>query len=186
VSGIVRVGLGADVAAIMRVFAGDVVPRKKPDPAIYLLAAAELGVEPGRCVVIEDSNIGARAARAAGMRCIVTTSGCAACGFARVAALCFVTCGARAHLCFASAATPATRTSPPRTPCSTASATRVRAACRRGGARECAHGSLTRAAFVLCLALRAWPLLAAGSERFSLHDLTTPGAFWLTPMPPAA
>jgi hypothetical protein len=27
--------------------------------------------------------------------------------------------------------------------------------------------------------------LAAGSERFSLHDLTTPGAFWLTPMPPA-
>ena len=25
---------------------------------------------------------------------------------------------------------------------------------------------------------------SAGSERFSLHDLTTPGAFWLTPMPP--
>jgi beta-phosphoglucomutase-like phosphatase (HAD superfamily) len=76
VSGIVRVGLGADVAAVMRVFAGDVVPKKKPHPAIYLLAAAELGVEPARCVVIEDSNIGSRAAAAAGMRCVVTTSGC--------------------------------------------------------------------------------------------------------------
>ena len=49
------------------------------------------------------------------------------------------------------------------------------------------RGSLTLAAFVLRAALRTcWPLLAAGSERFSLHDLTTPGAFWLTPMPPAA
>ena len=76
VSGIVRVGLGPQVAAEMRVFAGDVVPRKKPDPAIYLLAAQELGVEPARCVVIEDSHIGLRAAKAAGMRCVVTTSGC--------------------------------------------------------------------------------------------------------------
>ncbi len=80
VSGIVRVGLGADVAKIMRVFAGDVVPKKKPDPAIYLLAAKELGVEPGRCVVVEDSHIGLRAAKAAGMRCMVTTSGCEAAG----------------------------------------------------------------------------------------------------------
>lgn len=29
----------------MRVFAGDIVPKKKPDPAIYLLAAEELGVD---------------------------------------------------------------------------------------------------------------------------------------------
>ena len=28
--------------------AGDVVPKKKPDPAIYLLAAKELGVQPDR------------------------------------------------------------------------------------------------------------------------------------------
>jgi len=75
VSGIVRVGLGAEVAAVMRVFAGDVVPRKKPDPAIYLLAAQELGVDPARCVVVEDSHIGLTAAKAAGMRCVVTTSG---------------------------------------------------------------------------------------------------------------
>jgi beta-phosphoglucomutase-like phosphatase (HAD superfamily) len=48
VSTIVRVMLGEQVAAIMRVFAGDVVPKKKPDPAIYLLAAKELGVNPAR------------------------------------------------------------------------------------------------------------------------------------------
>ena len=48
VSTIVRVMLGEDVAKVMRVFAGDVVPRKKPDPAIYLLAAKELGVDPSR------------------------------------------------------------------------------------------------------------------------------------------
>lgn len=48
VSAIVRVLLGPDVAAAMRVFAGDIVPKKKPDPAIYLLAASELGVDPAR------------------------------------------------------------------------------------------------------------------------------------------
>ena len=48
VSTIVRVMLGEDVSKVMRVFAGDVVPRKKPDPAIYLLAAKELGVNPSR------------------------------------------------------------------------------------------------------------------------------------------
>ena len=74
VSTIVRVLLGADVAREMRVFAGDVVPRKKPDPAIYLLAARELGVDPARCVVVEDSESGLAAARAAGMRCVVTRS----------------------------------------------------------------------------------------------------------------
>lgn len=46
---IVDVMLGTDVAKVMRVFAGDVVPAKKPDPAIYELAATRLGVEPSRC-----------------------------------------------------------------------------------------------------------------------------------------
>lgn len=49
-STIVRVMLGERIAGLMRVFAGDVVPRKKPDPAIYLLAARELAVDPARCV----------------------------------------------------------------------------------------------------------------------------------------
>lgn len=74
VSAVVRVMLGEEIAKVMRVFAGDVVPKKKPDPAIYKLAAEELGVDPARCVVIEDSRIGMLAAKAAGMRCIVTKS----------------------------------------------------------------------------------------------------------------
>lgn len=39
VSNIVRVMLGDAIAERMRVFAGDVVPKKKPAPDIYLLAA---------------------------------------------------------------------------------------------------------------------------------------------------
>ncbi|XP_027168339.1 CBBY-like protein isoform X2 [Coffea eugenioides] len=43
--------------------------------AIYLLASSTLGVDPSSCVVIEDSAIGLAAAKAAGMKCIVTKSG---------------------------------------------------------------------------------------------------------------
>ena len=74
VSKIVEVLLGPDVAKVMPVFAGDMVPRKKPDPAIYQLAAQELNLDPAHCVVIEDSRIGMQAAKGAGMRCVVTKS----------------------------------------------------------------------------------------------------------------
>jgi HAD superfamily hydrolase (TIGR01509 family) len=74
VQAVVDVMLGAERARHISVFAGDVVPRKKPDPAIYDLAATTLGLDPARCVVIEDSNNGVRAAKAAGMACIVTVS----------------------------------------------------------------------------------------------------------------
>ncbi|KAF7838218.1 CBBY-like protein [Senna tora] len=67
VSAIVSFLLGPERAEKMKIFAGDVVPRKKPDPAIYLLAASTLNVEPSRCVVVEDSAIGLAAAKAAGM-----------------------------------------------------------------------------------------------------------------------
>ena len=43
----------------------------KPDPSLFLHAAASLGVTPEEVVVFEDSLNGLRAARAAGMRCIV-------------------------------------------------------------------------------------------------------------------
>ncbi|MBV2208788.1 MAG: HAD family phosphatase [Thermomonas sp.] len=43
------------------------VAQPKPAPDIYLLAAQTLGVAPTRCVVLEDSPIGVRAALAAGM-----------------------------------------------------------------------------------------------------------------------
>lgn len=49
VSTIVRMLLGSKVAEVMRVFAGDVVPRKKPAPDVYNLAAKELGVNPRMC-----------------------------------------------------------------------------------------------------------------------------------------
>ncbi|KAJ1454202.1 HAD-like domain-containing protein [Pelagophyceae sp. CCMP2097] len=54
------------------IMAGDDVKNKKPDPEIYLAAAKKLGLEPAKCVVIEDSLVGLRAAKAAGMRCIIT------------------------------------------------------------------------------------------------------------------
>jgi HAD superfamily hydrolase (TIGR01509 family) len=74
VSTIVRVMLGDEVAQKMRVFAGDIVPKKKPSPDIYNLAAKELGLDPRRVAVVEDSRIGHLAAKAAGMTCVVTKS----------------------------------------------------------------------------------------------------------------
>jgi len=48
--------------------AGDEVSRGKPAPDGYLAAARLLGIEPTRCVAIEDSQAGIDAARAAGMK----------------------------------------------------------------------------------------------------------------------
>lgn len=66
--------VGADTAANFAVFAGDVVPAKKPDPGIYLLALDELGVGSGDAIVVEDSRNGLLAAVGAGLRCVVTVS----------------------------------------------------------------------------------------------------------------
>ncbi|MBL1116039.1 HAD family phosphatase [Streptomyces sp. 110] len=54
--------------------AGDEVERTKPHPDPYLLAAAGLAAEPGRCVVIEDTDTGVRAAEAAGCRVVAVPS----------------------------------------------------------------------------------------------------------------
>jgi len=54
------------------IIAGDDVSNKKPDPEIYNVAAERLGVPPEACVVVEDSMVGLRAAKAAGMRCVIT------------------------------------------------------------------------------------------------------------------
>ena len=56
------------------ILAGDIVSRKKPDPEIYLLAADKLGVKPEECCVVEDTENGFKAAKAAGMKCIITRS----------------------------------------------------------------------------------------------------------------
>jgi HAD superfamily hydrolase (TIGR01509 family) len=55
--------------------AGDVVPRKKPAPDIYLLALERLGVPAAETLVIEDSRNGLLAARGAGLRCVMTVNG---------------------------------------------------------------------------------------------------------------
>lgn len=46
----------------------DDISRGKPDPEGYLLAARRLGVEPVRCIVVEDAPAGVAAGRAAGAR----------------------------------------------------------------------------------------------------------------------
>lgn len=48
--------------------AGDEVSEGKPSPEIYLKAAEKLGVDPARCIAIEDAPAGVASARAAGMR----------------------------------------------------------------------------------------------------------------------
>ena len=52
----------------------DDVEQGKPDPKIYLLVSCELDVPPDRCLVIEDSPSGVKAALAAGMWCIAVTT----------------------------------------------------------------------------------------------------------------
>lgn len=51
-----------------RIFSRDEVERGKPAPDLFLHAAAAMGADPKRCIVVEDSAPGVEAARAAGMR----------------------------------------------------------------------------------------------------------------------
>ena len=48
---------------------GEEVENGKPAPDVYLLAAERLGVDPTKCLALEDSPRGAQAAVAAGMTC---------------------------------------------------------------------------------------------------------------------
>jgi HAD superfamily hydrolase (TIGR01509 family) len=50
-----------------RIFSATEVERGKPAPDLFLHAATQMGVDPNRCAVIEDSKYGVRAAQAAGM-----------------------------------------------------------------------------------------------------------------------
>jgi dihydroxyacetone kinase phosphoprotein-dependent L subunit len=67
--------VGGPAARGVSVFAGDVVPHKKPAPDIYLLALDSLGVPAGRAVVVEDSRNGLLAATGAGLTCMITVNG---------------------------------------------------------------------------------------------------------------
>jgi len=74
-SPLARVQLSLQVAGLAgqfgeHIYVASMVPRPKPAPDIYLLAASRLGASPADCVVIEDSVAGAAAALATGMRAI--------------------------------------------------------------------------------------------------------------------
>jgi beta-phosphoglucomutase-like phosphatase (HAD superfamily) len=49
-------------------------PTSKPDPAVYLLAVAELGVDPQECLAVEDSLPGVQSAVAAGCPTVGNTA----------------------------------------------------------------------------------------------------------------
>ena len=63
-----RAGLAARFQTVV---SGDQVANGKPAPDIFLLGAQRLGVKAGRCIALEDSEAGVRAAHAAGMRVIM-------------------------------------------------------------------------------------------------------------------
>jgi sugar-phosphatase len=65
----------ARIAAPQVVVTASDVPVGKPDPAPYLLAARRLGVDPARCLVVEDAPAGLESGRAAGAAtlAVVTT-----------------------------------------------------------------------------------------------------------------
>lgn len=54
----------------------DEVERPKPDPEAYRTCCARLGVEPGACVAIEDTDHGIASARGAGVRVIAVEHTC--------------------------------------------------------------------------------------------------------------
>jgi HAD superfamily hydrolase (TIGR01509 family) len=58
-----------------KIFSADDVAHGKPDPAVFLFAAASMGVPPDRCAVIEDSVAGVDAGLAAGMTVFAFSGG---------------------------------------------------------------------------------------------------------------
>ena len=57
------------------IVSADDVHRGKPDPEVYLVAAARVGASPDRCIVVEDAAAGVEGARRAGMRSIGVSRG---------------------------------------------------------------------------------------------------------------
>lgn len=66
--------LGEERKQHFNIYAGDMVEKKKPAPDIYNMAKEDMGLLPEECIVIEDSRNGLLAAKAAGMKCVVTIS----------------------------------------------------------------------------------------------------------------
>ncbi len=57
------------------VLTGDEVTCSKPDPEIFLKSAHKLGIKPEKCVILEDSIFGVKAAKAGKMACVAVVQG---------------------------------------------------------------------------------------------------------------
>lgn len=62
-----RLGIGSLLVAVSD---GNSVERQKPAPDLFLHAAAQLGLNPHDCVVVEDATVGIAAAKAGGFHTI--------------------------------------------------------------------------------------------------------------------
>ncbi len=58
------------------VLSGARLPKSKPHPSLFLYAAASVGAEPTRCLVVEDAPAGIQAAKAAHMLCCALSTTC--------------------------------------------------------------------------------------------------------------
>ncbi|MGC2047476.1 MAG: HAD family hydrolase [Gallionella sp.] len=75
VTALLEVGLGNNWADFFAANGcGDIVPHKKPAPDIYFWVLEKLGLSPGECIALEDSENGLRSALAAGIKTYVTTN----------------------------------------------------------------------------------------------------------------
>jgi HAD superfamily hydrolase (TIGR01509 family) len=75
IDALLRVNLGKQTRELFAVIgAGDEVPRKKPAPDIYQYTLRQLAEPAADCAAIEDSALGLKAAKAAGLFTIVTPS----------------------------------------------------------------------------------------------------------------
>ena len=66
--------IGIDVSVFAAIVTGSDVKNKKPDPEIFLKAAAFCKMQPEKAIVIEDAVSGVQAAKSAGMKCIAVTT----------------------------------------------------------------------------------------------------------------
>ena len=57
------------------VLTAELISHSKPSPEIFLKSAAQLDAEPEKCVVVEDSLFGVKAAKSAGMNCVAVLTG---------------------------------------------------------------------------------------------------------------
>lgn len=70
-----RIRLSLETTGLLRffetnLFSANDIPRGKPAPDLFLRAAAQMGINPRDCIVVEDSPVGVAAAVAAGMTVI--------------------------------------------------------------------------------------------------------------------